>query len=119
MDLYAELIIEHSKRPLHAGLREPYDAQTHHVNPTCGDEVTLRVHLDRTGSEAAADKTGLEAVVRDLSYDAMGCSISIASTSILAEETIGHTVREALDTFEAMRVMLTSRGTDRGRGGPR
>lgn len=114
MDLYAELIIEHSKRPLHAGLREPYDAQTHHVNPTCGDEVTLRVHLDRTGSEAAADKTGLEAVVRDLSYDAMGCSISIASTSILAEETIGHTVREALDTFEAMRVMLTSRGTDPG-----
>ncbi|GAA1156534.1 Fe-S cluster assembly sulfur transfer protein SufU [Ornithinicoccus hortensis] len=101
MDLYAELILEHSKRPQHAGLREPFDAEVHHVNPTCGDEVTLRVRLDGD-------------VVRDVSYDAMGCAISIASSSVLAEETIGHTVPQALASYRAMRAMLTSKGQDPG-----
>jgi nitrogen fixation NifU-like protein len=101
MDLYGELILDHAKRPKHAGLREPYDAEVHHVNPTCGDEVTLRVHI-------------ADGVVTDVSYDALGCSISIASTSVLAEETIGHPVDEALETFVAMRAMLTSRGADAG-----
>jgi nitrogen fixation protein NifU and related proteins len=101
MDLYQELILEHSKRPHHAGLREPFDAEVHHINPTCGDEVTLRV--DVTG-------TGADTVVTDVSYQAQGCSISVASASVLAEEVIGHRVTEALETFEAMRAMLTSKG---------
>ena len=101
MDLYQELILEHSKRPHHAGLREPFDAEVHHINPTCGDEVTLRVELIGAGDDA---------VVRDVSYVAQGCSISVASASVLAEETIGRPVSEALETFEAMRDMLTSRG---------
>ena len=37
MDLYQELILDHSKHPRHAGLREPFEAEVHHVNPTCGD----------------------------------------------------------------------------------
>ena len=105
MDLYQELILEHSKRPHHAGLREPFDAEVHHINPTCGDEVTLRVHLAGEGSEA---------VVTDVSYQAQGCSISVASSSVLADEVIGHPVSEALETFEAMRAMLTSKGTVTG-----
>jgi nitrogen fixation NifU-like protein len=105
MDLYQEIILEHSKRPLHAGLREPFNAQVHHVNPTCGDEVTLRVHLDGHGRSA---------MVADVSYDATGCSISTAATSVLAEEVIGHSVKEALSSFAAMRKMLTSKGTDPG-----
>lgn len=105
MDLYQELILEHSKRPRHAGLRVPFEAEVHHVNPTCGDEVTLRIHL--TGE-------GLDAVVTDVSYDATGCSISTASTSILAEEIVGYPVREALVTYAAMKAMLTSKGADPG-----
>jgi nitrogen fixation NifU-like protein len=105
MDLYQEIILEHSKRPLHAGLREPFNAQVHHVNPTCGDEVTLRVQLDGEGRSA---------VVADVSYDATGCSISTAATSVLADEVIGHSVKEALTSFAAMRKMLTSKGTDPG-----
>lgn len=101
MDLYQELILEHSKRPRHSGLREPYDAQTRHVNPTCGDEVTLRVRL-------------ADGVVDDVSYEALGCSISTAATSVLAEEVIGRSVSEALRTYTAMRAMLTSRGADPG-----
>ncbi|WP_114906349.1 Fe-S cluster assembly sulfur transfer protein SufU [Ornithinimicrobium murale] len=101
MDLYGELILDHSKHPQHVGLREPFGAEVHHINPTCGDEVTLRVQVT-------------DGVVTDVSYDAQGCSISIASTSVLAEETIGHPVDEALETFLAMRGMLTSKGEDAG-----
>ncbi|NYJ74749.1 MULTISPECIES: Fe-S cluster assembly sulfur transfer protein SufU [Allobranchiibius] len=101
MDLYQELILEHSKRPVNAGLREPYDAQVHHVNTTCGDEVTLRVSVQ-------------DGRVADVSYDAIGCSISVAAASILAEEVTGETVPESLRTYEAMKAMLTSRGTDAG-----
>ena len=105
MDLYQELILEHSKRPHHAGLREPFGAQVHHINPTCGDEVTLRVDVEGEGADA---------VVRDVSYDALGCSISTAATSVLADEVIGRPVSEALQTFVAMRTMLTSKGADPG-----
>jgi len=105
MDLYQEIILEHSKRPLHAGLREPFNAQVHHVNPTCGDEVTLRVQLSGEGRSA---------IVADVSYDAVGCSISTAATSVLADEVIGHSVDEALTSFAAMRRMLTSKGEDPG-----
>lgn len=107
MDLYQELIIDHSKRPQHVGLREPYDTQVHHVNTSCGDEITLRVHLQ----DVAA---GPDATVSDVSYDAIGCSISVASMSILAQECIGHPLSEVMQTHAAMKHMLTSRGQDPG-----
>lgn len=105
MDLYQQLILDHSKHPQHFGLREPYEAETHHVNTSCGDEITLRVHLEGEGSDAK---------VADVSYDSIGCSISVASASILAEEVIGYSVSESLQTYDAMRSMLTSRGQDAG-----
>ena len=43
--IYQEVILDHYKHPHHRGLREPFGAEVHHVNPTCGDEVTLRVAL--------------------------------------------------------------------------
>lgn len=105
MDLYQELILDHSKRQVGHGLREGHMAEVHHVNPTCGDEVTLRVHLDGTGRDAK---------ITDISYEAMGCSISMASTSILAEEITGEDVDDAMVVHEAMRQMLTSRGQNPG-----
>lgn len=107
MDLYQELILDHSKRPQHAGLREPFEAEVHHVNTTCGDDVTLRVHLDDVAK-------GPDATVEDISYDALGCSISMASTSILAQECIGRSLAETMATYAAMKAMLTSRGQDAG-----
>ncbi|HMT33860.1 MAG TPA: SUF system NifU family Fe-S cluster assembly protein [Dermatophilaceae bacterium] len=101
MDLYQQLILDHAKERHGSGLREPFEAQVHHVNPTCGDEVTLRVHV-------------ADGVVQDVSYDAQGCSISVASTSVLHDEVTGYPVEQALQTYEAMRAMLTSRGRDSG-----
>ena len=105
MDLYQELILDHAKRQVGHGLREGHLAEVNHVNPTCGDEVTLRVHLDGTGRDAT---------ITDISYEAMGCSISMASTSILAEELTGESIDEAMQIHAAMRSMLTSRGQESG-----
>lgn len=101
--MYQEVILDHYKNPQHAGLREPYEAEVHHVNPSCGDELTLRVHLSEDGS-----------LVEDVSYEAVGCSISQASTSVMAEEVIGLPVAEAMKKLEAFDEMITSRGTLEG-----
>jgi nitrogen fixation NifU-like protein len=103
MDLYAELILDHAKDPHHSGLRAPYDIEVSQVNPVCGDEVTMRLHL--TGS-------GADAVVTDVSYDAQGCAISKASTSVLTDLVIGQPVSSAVSTGEAIREMVRSRDVE-------
>jgi nitrogen fixation NifU-like protein len=95
--LYQELILDHYKRPKGRGLREPFDAEAHHVNPTCGDEVTLRVKL--------GGKT-----IDDISYEGMGCSISQAAASMLYELLCGSTVDTALSTHEAFATLMAGRG---------
>ena len=69
--MYQEIILDHYKHPHHRGLREPFDAEVHHVNPTCGDEVTLRVRWP-TGDRSPTSRLG-----------SVGCSISQASTSVM------------------------------------
>jgi nitrogen fixation NifU-like protein len=95
--MYQEIILDHYRNPHHKGLRDPYDAEVHHVNPTCGDEVTLRVRLD--GDDVA-----------DVSYDAMGCSISQASASVMADLIIGRPVKEAMNTGDEFLKLMQSRG---------
>jgi nitrogen fixation protein NifU and related proteins len=99
--MYQEIILDHYRRPLHAGLREPFDAEVQHVNPTCGDEVTLRVTLKDADGEAA---------VADVSYEALGCSISQASVSVMTDLIIGKPVSEALDVSAEFLRLMQSRG---------
>jgi nitrogen fixation protein NifU and related proteins len=100
--LYQEIILDHYRNPHHKGLRDPYDAEVHHVNPTCGDEVTLRVSLkDADGGP----------VVTDVSYDALGCSISQASASIMADLVIGKPVSEAMAISQEFLELMQSKGT--------
>lgn len=101
--MYQDVILDHYKHPHHRGLRDPFNAEVHHVNPTCGDEVTLRVTLSSDGEQ-----------ISDVSYDGQGCSISQAATSVLADQVIGQTVEESLKTVEAFNEMITSRGTVEG-----
>ena len=98
--LYQEIILDHYKNPHHAGLRDPYEAEVHHVNPTCGDEITLRVHLS----------DGEEPVVQDVSYDAEGCSISQASASVMTDLVIGKPLREALGLHQEFLELMQGRG---------
>jgi nitrogen fixation NifU-like protein len=101
--IYQEVILDHYKHPHHRGLREPYRAQVYHVNPTCGDEVTLRVALSDDGQRVA-----------DVSYEGQGCSISQAATSVLTDQVIGEPVDKALDAVAAFTAMVSSRGTVEG-----
>lgn len=96
--LYQEIILDHYKFPHHQGLREPFEAEVHHVNPTCGDELTLRVHL-------------VEGVVCDVSYDAIGCSISQAATSVMADLVIGKPVDEAMAVQDTFLTLMQGKGT--------
>jgi nitrogen fixation NifU-like protein len=96
--MYQEIILDHYRNPHHKGLRDPFDVEVHHVNPTCGDEVTLRVRV-------------ADGVVEDVSYDGQGCSISQAATSVMTDLVIGRPVEEALKTHEAFLELMQSRGT--------
>ena len=99
--MYQEIILDHYKRPHRRGLREPYDAEVYHVNPTCGDEVRLRVTLAGANGDTR---------VADVSYEGQGCSISQASTSVLTDLVTGRSVEEALSTMDAFVEMVQGRG---------
>ncbi|MGH9249074.1 MAG: Fe-S cluster assembly sulfur transfer protein SufU [Acidimicrobiales bacterium] len=96
--LYQEIILDHYKHPVGRGLREPFDAEAHHVNPTCGDEITVRVRV--TGDAVA-----------DLSYEGQGCSISQASASVLHELVSGRSIADAFHRHEAFVELIEGRGT--------
>ena len=94
--MYQDVILDHYKHPHGKGLRDG-DAEVHHVNPTCGDEITLRVRLE--GS-----------VIADVSYDSEGCSISQASASVLNELLVGREVEEAQKVQETFLELMQSKG---------
>ncbi|MBG0563593.1 Fe-S cluster assembly sulfur transfer protein SufU [Actinoplanes aureus] len=92
--LYQEIILDHYKNPHGRGLRDPFDGEAHHVNPTCGDEITVRVTSDLT----------------DISYDGLGCSISQASASVLHELVQGKDPAAAAEIHHAFVELMQSRG---------
>ena len=100
-DLYQEIILDHYRNPQGRGLRDPFEAQVHHVNPTCGDEIDLRVHLE--------DHDGVTRVA-DVSYAGQGCSISQASASVMYESIAGKTLDEALEALARFQEMVQSKG---------
>jgi nitrogen fixation NifU-like protein len=95
--LYQEIILDHYKNPHHRGLREPFDAEVRHLNPTCGDEITLRVQLDGD-------------TVVDVSYDSEGCSISQASASVMTDLVIGKDLDTATSTYDEFLALMQSKG---------
>jgi nitrogen fixation NifU-like protein len=104
--LYQQVILDHYKEKHGFGMREPAGgqllAQSHQVNPLCGDQVTLRVAVERT---ADGD------VVRDVSWIGDGCSISQASTSALYDLVVDEPVSQADTVIDAFRTMVRSRGS--------
>jgi nitrogen fixation NifU-like protein len=95
--LYQEIILDHYKHPHRRGLREPFDAEAHHVNPTCGDEVTVRVRVS-------------DGRVADVSYEGQGCAISQAAASVLTDLVVGRTVGDALAVQEEFLRLMQSKG---------
>ena len=97
-DLYRELILDHSKHPHGKGLHDGALAQSHQVNPTCGDEVTLQL------------QSGADGVIREITWEGHGCSISQASASILASVVENDTAQQLAERIDSFRTMMHSRG---------
>jgi nitrogen fixation protein NifU and related proteins len=92
-DLYQDVILDHGRRPRHAGKPAQFDASAKGDNPMCGDRVQVFVGYDPDGRIAAAN------------FDARGCAISIASADLMAETVAGRTQEDARALFAAFREM--------------
>lgn len=97
--MYQEVILDHHRNPVGKGLREPFAAQAHHINTSCGDELTVRVTLDAAGES-----------ISDISWDGQGCAISMASMSILAESATGASVAAERDLHAKFLELMHGRG---------
>ena len=96
-NLYQEVILDHYKRPQNKKLSTTYDAQVHHVNPSCGDEIDLNLTI-------------INGVIKDISWDGVGCSISQASVSILSDLLIGKAISQAYEIFDQFVALMQSKG---------
>lgn len=99
--LYQQLILEHAKQRHGSGLvgePGPREGQSHQLNPVCGDEVTVRAQV-------------ADGVVRSLRWEGAGCSISMASASVLHDMAEGTSTDEFAALVDAFREMVRSRGT--------
>jgi nitrogen fixation NifU-like protein len=98
--LYQEVILDHSRRPHGRGLEGDTPAHSHQINPTCGDEITLELHLDAaTGTLTSAR------------WEGHGCAISQASASLFSDVVPGLTPAELGERIEGFRTAMRSRGT--------
>jgi nitrogen fixation NifU-like protein len=97
-DLYQQLILDHSRTPHGVGLLGHPSGSSHQVNPTCGDEITLELHINADRIDA-------------LRWEGHGCAISQASASLLADLATGLTLPELTDRIDAFRDAIRSRGT--------
>ncbi|MCL2515225.1 MAG: SUF system NifU family Fe-S cluster assembly protein [Microbacteriaceae bacterium] len=102
-DLYRETIMDHARSPHHYGLREGAAAESHQLNPTCGDEVTVRVHVD-----------GASGRIASLSWEGHGCAISQSSTSLLTDIARDLEVDDLRHRIDEFREMMRSRGAVAG-----
>jgi nitrogen fixation NifU-like protein len=99
--LYQQVILDHYKRPLHKGLSKNSGVQVHHINPSCGDEVTVKVSVN-------------DGVVAEVTWDGVGCSISQASVSMMSDLVTGLGIKEANVILDEFTVLMQSKGTSAG-----
>ena len=100
-NLYQEVILVHYKHPQNKKLSPVFDAQVHHVNPSCGDEIDLNLTIT-------------DGVVSNISWDGVGCSISQASVSILTELLLEKKIADAYLIFDQFVALMQSKGSVSG-----
>ena len=92
-ELYREILLDHYRHPRHRGTLLDPTATAHGHNPLCGDEVDLSLHLDGRRLDQVA-------------FEGQGCSISMASASMMAEEVEGRPLPEVRDLIARFRALL-------------
>ena len=97
--MYQQVILDHAKMRRGSGTMDDAHGESFQVNPTCGDQVLLKVRLAPDGR-----------TIEQIAWDGQGCSISQASLSLMWDLTNGGTVGEAEELGELFREMMHSRG---------
>ena len=97
--LYQQLILDEARAARGRGLAEGHAAESFQVNPTCGDQIRLRLHL-------SDDRSSVERV----SWEGLGCMISQASASVMTGLVAGRPVAEVVELGDLFRELMRSRG---------
>lgn len=98
-ELYRETILDHYHHPRNRGCIEHPSARVEGINPLCGDELTL--YLDVTDGK-----------ISDVKIEAKGCSINMASGSMMSEMVLGQSVERAKEVVEVFKKMMMTKGDD-------
>jgi nitrogen fixation NifU-like protein len=93
-EMYREVILDHDRKPRHAGEVVNADATVEGNNPMCGDELVLTLRFDSD-------------VVADAAVTGSGCSISQASASMMTDAIIGKSTEEVSDLVHRFKAMMT------------
>ena len=99
--LYQEVILDHYRKPHHKGLQDGFGIQVKHNNPSCGDEVTLNLTIT-------------EGVIKAISWDGVGCSISMASVSMMSDLLIDQSYEKANQILSEFVELMQSKGKSQG-----
>jgi nitrogen fixation NifU-like protein len=91
--VYRQVVLEHGRSPRNKGLLQEPTVIERGVNPSCGDDLELRLRVEN-GRILEARFTGV------------GCAISQASASLMTLALEGKTLREALDLAQDFHAML-------------
>ena len=92
-ELYKEVILDHYRSPRNKGRIDPHDVALERNNPLCGDEIELFLHFDGENIDG-------------ISFEGKGCSISLASTSMMTEKIKGLSNKDARETAESIKRMM-------------
>lgn len=92
-ELYKEVILDHYRSPRNRGRLDPHDVKLERNNPLCGDELELYLKFDGEDLEGIA-------------FEGKGCSISMASASMMTEKVKGLDVKQARAVAESIKRMM-------------
>lgn len=98
-DMYREIILDHFRAPRGKKPLEHTDFASDGMNPSCGDEISMQVEMDK-------------GVLKDVHVNCRGCAISVASGSMLAEAVKGRSFEEVEKLAQAVRMMLKGEPAD-------
>ena len=92
-DLYKEIILEHSQNPSHRGDVIDYTVMEDGVNRSCGDEVQIQLKIE-------------DGIITEVGVKGHGCSISTASSSLMADAIEGMNISDAKDLIKKFKEMV-------------
>lgn len=93
-EIYQEVIFDHYRTPRNCGALGSASHKAEGYNPLCGDKITVYLKVE-------------DGLIRDASFEGVGCAISTATASLMTEALKGRSIAEVEDLFTDFRDMVT------------